>query len=636
MQSTTPVPLPRADNLALTKALETDAHLEQLQTELGGSSPLASTLKMLRQNLAAAAEYLKDTNHTLAFIGSIGVGKTTAISHLLGLVSEDGKPALAVGNGRVTLCEVVVRQQAKAGITITPLSESDVTGHLRDFIDMLDPDPTDKIADGEPEMVSAEVARWLRNQIGLGQRYEKDPTTGNRRSIDAAKERLSLTGDKRKFQTELLAKLAYGSRTNCEFSSPDGGDLKWLRTTFEDINHGKIADAPMPATVVVGLEREPIPGTGLNIRVIDTKGIDETVEREDLHRQLRCPRTVSIICTRFNDAPEANARALFRQMKELGFEDQIAEKCVLLVLERKDESTGVTGLDGTVSDSEEGRNVRFGQIDESLRATLKLSSDQQIPEVLFFDCKNEDRTAMAHRLGAPVEALRAKRRDTIDEVGQALENIRTDRDRAVTNAALETVAAAVRAWISESRNAHGTFGGFYGSLVSDINAKGSNASSIRASMNRSGAWSNFDVYYRLAAAAQKRAVTSFQMVINELRSVLSNQSRQPGLQPAVPFIGQLQSEAERWMLHIYETANRLGREIYEAVLKNDQVFWSQQREEWGQGIGYKGRIARHTENWFGNVGAAQHERIIETEVMKAWSRFTDEIESHLLRKAAGG
>jgi transcriptional regulator with XRE-family HTH domain len=75
---------------------------------------------LYRDTILAAAEYLRSLEHSVSFVGEIGVGKSSAICGLTGLLlppeTKAGAPlsrrvALEAGSGRTTLCEV----QLKAG-----------------------------------------------------------------------------------------------------------------------------------------------------------------------------------------------------------------------------------------------------------------------------------------------------------------------------------------------------------------------------------------------------------------------------------------------------------------------------------------------------------------------------------------
>src|SRR5438046_1947359 len=78
-----------------------------------------SALADLKAELAELTELLGTTRHKLVFIGQVGVGKTTAICHLLGLTANREKKKtvrgkekmipvverlMATGSGYTTLC----------------------------------------------------------------------------------------------------------------------------------------------------------------------------------------------------------------------------------------------------------------------------------------------------------------------------------------------------------------------------------------------------------------------------------------------------------------------------------------------------------------------------------------------------
>src|SRR5262249_39528334 len=71
------------------------------------------------------------TDHQIAFVGSIGVGKSTALCRLTGLevsaaASKVPAPVLESGGGGVTICDVHVRQGLGYGLIVEPRSDEDV------------------------------------------------------------------------------------------------------------------------------------------------------------------------------------------------------------------------------------------------------------------------------------------------------------------------------------------------------------------------------------------------------------------------------------------------------------------------------------------------------------------------------
>src|SRR5258708_36192138 len=85
------------------------------------------------------------------------------------------KAVLETGTGRITLCEVHVRQGPGYGLMVEPCSDDEIRRHVSDFASFLlrptQPVPQD---DDESESaspgVSGEIERAIRNMAGLRRR----------------------------------------------------------------------------------------------------------------------------------------------------------------------------------------------------------------------------------------------------------------------------------------------------------------------------------------------------------------------------------------------------------------------------------------------------------------------------------
>src|SRR5947208_891432 len=88
------------ETLALQQSGSIMREIAALEVELKENQPLLNQLKLLGANLQSSREFLASKNHVIAFVGSIGVGKTTAICGILGLVDEKGGTALSTSSGR--------------------------------------------------------------------------------------------------------------------------------------------------------------------------------------------------------------------------------------------------------------------------------------------------------------------------------------------------------------------------------------------------------------------------------------------------------------------------------------------------------------------------------------------------------
>ena len=615
---------------ALQQAVVLGRKIAALEIELKENQPLLNQLKLLSANLASSREFLLSKDHLIAFIGSIGVGKTTAICGILGLVDEKGGTALSTSSGRTTLCEVEIRKGDKTRILISPCSPDETRSYLRDFVDVLRMRHEGR-ADDDTETVSmsSEVERCVRNMIGLPARTAKAPD-GTTKRTDEALDLYKQLGNPTAFLDEAFKRINLDERVTTELVFDGKDETSWIKDHFGQVNLGKHPKTPMPQRIVIELARPLVSEPELNISLIDTNGLDGNVEREDIDRQFRNNRAVCVVCSKFNDAPEQAVQDLLKHLLESGFGQPVAQQTQLLVLDRNEEADNMLSEEGPVSSADEGRLVRLSQIQDTLRTRLKLS-DQHFPQIQFFDAKRTDAKSIQHSLVQLVLSLRKRRVDQINGIAAAVEEISEHREKAQARAAFEVVSHAIHSWAQASRQRLAEIHHIYKSLVDDMTTKEVYASSIRASVNRQGNWGNFDFYYKLAVAARKKSVTSFGEAVDEIRLVLANFERQQELKAAHPFIRQLLHAVNERMEHLYAAAASMGRNAYEGTMKVDFPFWGDQQSEWGQGPGYKIRIARGTEGWFHHHSPASTDAQIQQQVMKEWNELITTVESLLVK-----
>lgn len=100
----------------------------------------------------------------------------------------------------------------------------------------------------------------------------------------------------------------------------------------------------------------------LKLRLVDTRGIDTTVERADLDSHLRDPATVVALCTSFNDAPAISVQAPLEQAQRSGT-GNLDAKAIVLALVYPDQASGVKYDDGAeVETVEEGYALKAHQV----------------------------------------------------------------------------------------------------------------------------------------------------------------------------------------------------------------------------------------------------------------------------------
>ena len=117
---------------------------EQVAQKLFALSEQPEIKQSFQRRLEAYIEHIKKLavqllkrEHQIAFIGSIGIGKSTAICQLANLTMPNPNgnfdAVLEVGSGGITVCEVHVLSGSEYEIRIEPRTDEEIRTDIRDF-----------------------------------------------------------------------------------------------------------------------------------------------------------------------------------------------------------------------------------------------------------------------------------------------------------------------------------------------------------------------------------------------------------------------------------------------------------------------------------------------------------------------
>jgi hypothetical protein len=159
---------------------ETLSKVEEFLSDEERPWPLRRQIERHRDSLVNAAGFLNRLNHNFAFVGDIGVGKSTAISFIFELLvpaslveKAINRPILETGAGGTTICEVHIKGGPEFGISLLPMTEGELRDLVADFCAakwaMI---MTQQKDEGETVNVSREAERAIRNMSGLVRRRE--------------------------------------------------------------------------------------------------------------------------------------------------------------------------------------------------------------------------------------------------------------------------------------------------------------------------------------------------------------------------------------------------------------------------------------------------------------------------------
>ena len=511
----------------------------------------ANLLENVEKNLRESAKGVSQSEYSVAFVGDIGVGKTSAICRALGLEIADGKKptpdaVLEVGAGGTTVCEVHIVQGDEHGIRVEAISREEITREVREFATFLkeppspadDADASEPLGTGETNGTSKEIDRAIRNMSGLARKRRRVNENGRTRveTEDPAQHLADETESVDSLVAEILARMSLDSRTKREIrysdSAADSEPLAWLKERFREINYGRAPEFSIPRRITVTAPDRTLGDEYTSIKIIDTKGIDANSQRGDIENLFGEPNTISVLCSPFNSIPSPSVQNLLQRAAAGGYE--IERKAAVLGLPKNDEAEAVKDDQGTpVSDAEEGYVLK------QLEAESKLAP-LGIPAVTvdFFNALHDDPKRLRGFMLGMVKNLRERRvadlAETVKDASELVDNFEEEQSLAVRQEA----ARRLDVWrIHNQTLALPESLGVEESLMEAIG--GAHPSSLRASVRRQGEWYSLEYSQELGEGARVAAVRVLQSKLLGFAGIAQNLLDDPQLEEAHGFVRQV-------------------------------------------------------------------------------------------------
>ena len=592
----------------------------------------AKRLDEYRTALQSAAELVLGTEYTIAFIGDIGVGKSTAICRAADLEVQEGQKSESVlesGGGGVTICEVHLVQGPHYGILVEPVSESALRREVGEFAQYLmrpshsgeEPVPGDQETHG----TSKEIGRAIRNMSGLRSvRVRRED--GSRQTVDHARglaqEFKDADRDANALTVEILSRSNLHQRTRRElwYSEMSGKTpLRWLRDIFLEVNNGRNAEFSLPNRIEVIVPKPILEEESLSIRFVDTKGIDGTAEREDLEFHFNEANSIAVLCSRFNDAPSSSAQRLLDRAVQGQFQD-LGNKAAVLVLPRPEEALAVKTDQGESSeDAEEGYDLKGEQ------ARMILSS-RNFPNagLEFFNVREDDVQRLNTFLLALVRNLRAlhlqRLNGVIAEANALVENFEREQKSEILKAAAQRLTV----WMNGNKELKPSTVPLEASLLSAI--VNVYASSVRASVRRQGEWPNLDYPHELGYGTRVKASRIVRRKQQDFRANVKNILDDPEMEEAHGLAQQAQRLFDTGIETLLRNSREMGVTIHTNDMQPDSNFWGRCEDRWGQGPGYRNDVLEIHKKWFENkrsIVDAKVQDVVEREWEQILKRLSD-------------
>ena len=619
---------------------EADGALRDVQTLMDNpdiKNSFANLLGGMKDNIRESAESVLRTEYSVAFVGDIGVGKTTAICRALGLETPDARTSaptavLEAGAGGITVCEVHIVEGPEYAIRVEPLSEREIRREVREFATILKEPPTVSDDDASaPIGTSKEIERAIRNMSGLARKRRTvvDPDGQQRRETeDPAQELAERAESVEELVVELLALMKLDARTRREVrytpSSAEGDPLAWLKERFREINNGHAAEFSIPRRIEVATPERILGDKSMTVRVIDTKGIDANSQRADIETLFGEPNTVSMLCSPFYAMPSPSVQNLLARAAA-GRYAQIEYRAAILGLPKHDEALAVRYDDGTpVEEAQEGYDLK------RLDAENKLTSIG-VPKVSVasFNALSDDPKSLRGFMLNAVKRLRGQHADALEETVNDARSLLDNFEREQSMTVRRDAARRLAVWLRCNGNLDlpqplAVEDGLMQSIVSVP------TSSLSASVRREGEWHNLEYSHELARGARVAAVNAVQSKLGSFQSIADNLLDDQELEEAHGFVRQALKVVKSGEEMLYKKCELSGSEIHARHMKPALSLWSKSNYEWGRGPGYRSRVAKHHRDWF-NAAASQRNEVGElvthewAEIMRRLSSILDEV-----------
>ena len=591
--------------------------LEEFRQSHDLPSPLAAEMDMHKASLCRAAAYLNQLSHDIAFVGDIAVGKTTALCFVSGMILPGSagildKVVLEAGAGGITICEVQIRKGPAYAIMVNPQPDDEVYRAAEELCEGLWARRSGSTEDEDNSKgVSREVDRALRNMAILPRQRDEE---GKR--VDPALELANKCESLSEFQSSFSERLCLRERTTRSLHWPAStktSPLRWMQKTFIEINNGRRPDIALPRLIDVVIPDDVLSEATFGLSLVDTKGVDQTAIRPDLEVRLRDPRTLTVLCTRFNEAPGPTMQHFLEHARDTLPEGVFKERGLLLVLPRPDEARAVKEDTGEMVESDdEGYELKRDQA----KAKLWQIGVGELP-IMFFNATTDAPDGLRSCLVDRIEDIRSGYSRRIRSVCDTI-------DRMIENQEVEAAQAAQK----EVRKRLGIFcyqnkalperKRLHVELVKAFRTL--NARTVWATTRRRGGWGNLDVFFYLGQGGTADANSRSRSALHGLEELVSNMLGDDDFGSMHEFLHELQENVEEWRRNFIERARAVGEEAFRSDLADDAEFWAQCENRWGRGTGYRNDVADMVEEWFESAEREQLHSSAEQKIRSAWCK----------------
>lgn len=545
------------------------------------------------------------SEYKLVFIGPVGVGKSTAISHLFNLLidNNDKSTILHTASGRTTTCQVTIQKSVhgECSINIIPYNNSEVIQIIKDFCSYYWNKEKNIIYDVK---IVEEIARVIRNMASLGS--SKDHS-----SREVIKDIINQSATESIFFNKIKERINLKNRTTTtiKYNSLAGNNWKeWLRNTFRDINNGKLPNISIPKEIIISIPDMEINRelSDYNLSIIDTKGIDNNTYREDLNNLIQEGGSIIIFCSTYSDAPHVTVRDVIQNMNTSLKVSPKNGKSLLLIIPKNKEGLQTTYDDGEqVETIEDGYKEKERQIRQELKENI---------EIVFYDKTIDGPNKVCSIISNQIKKYKNYHIYETKRFEKALTDAIQHSKKSTYRTTVKKVEDEISHFLERTKKLRINTDDISYKILN--NYKKNHASSIWASVRRNGVYDNANFYYiaeQTISTVVNKAVEDWE---NKLNIIIKSMRDREELNDASSRILTIEEYTNEIKNKFIKNSGKNNISIYANELLSSSI-WQDCSSEWGKGPGFKERVINHLQLWMNTHSNLQY--ILKQKLQEQWN-----------------
>ena len=216
--------------------------------------------------------------------------------------------------------------------------------------------------------------------------------------------------------------------------------------------------------------------------------------------------------------------------------------------------------------------------------------------IMFFNVELDDpKTARAELFGQ-LNEMRKSVEEQLFDLCAAVQEVIKNQEREAITAAIEEVASRLNSFLEGNRSLATREKIAYFEALETVKSV-RYAATLWASTRRNGEYSGLNIVHLIGVGAAQDAHQRSDSWFKALDAFLNSLKADTGLALATRTIDQIAKGAAASKRAFIEVAQGAGVEVYREPLAQAPV-WPHCAAEWGQGPGFKMRVAARLEKWF--------------------------------------